>query len=307
MVGPDSIFDFDYVEWDGSYNLPVVNAKDDVLLVCVSDPNDPRWAEVHLHAADKMDRLRLQASFTTKQKSGSRRGQLLTLNAGVVAGLGLKKPITRGQANKKSAEVVKELLDDHDFLRIAGHGSSAFATWQPILYHSYADNKKDLCSHDRTLKWNFRNSIFAATAFNFGPHVVSLDHYDYENRLDGFCAITPLCPSDGRYDYKKGGHLILWDLRLVIEFPPGTTILLPSAIFCHSNVAIGPKERRFSFAQYSSGHLFQYVEQGYRTEEAFWASLNSDEKAEAKARDKKRWRGAIANFTKLTSLTEIVP
>ncbi|ESK91158.1 hypothetical protein Moror_9523 [Moniliophthora roreri MCA 2997] len=82
-----------------------------------------------------------------------------------------------------------------------------------------------------------------AAAFNFGPCVISLDHADYENYLDGFCAITALCPSEGGYDYKKGGHLILWDLHLVIEFPPGATILLPSAILRHSNVAIGPNER----------------------------------------------------------------
>lgn len=38
------------------------------------------------------------------------------------------------------------------------------------------------------------------------------------------CAITTL--SD--YDPKAGGHLVLWDLKLVIEFPPGSTILILS-------------------------------------------------------------------------------
>ncbi|EEB97915.1 hypothetical protein MPER_02669, partial [Moniliophthora perniciosa FA553] len=33
MVGLDSLFHFDYVEWDGSYDLPVVDTKDEVLVV----------------------------------------------------------------------------------------------------------------------------------------------------------------------------------------------------------------------------------------------------------------------------------
>ena len=31
-----------------------------------------------------------------------------------------------------------------------------------------------------------------------------------------------------RFDYRKGGHIVLWELRLVIEFP-SFTFLLPSA------------------------------------------------------------------------------
>ncbi|KAJ7624191.1 hypothetical protein B0H17DRAFT_1151319 [Mycena rosella] len=50
----------------------------------------------------------------------------------------------------------------------------------------------------------------------------------------GWCSITAL----GDFDPNKGGHLILWDLRLAIRFPPGSTILIPSALLHHSNVAI---------------------------------------------------------------------
>lgn len=75
-----------------------------------------------------------------------------------------------------------------------------------------------------------------------------------QNVAFGWCAITAL----GNYDYTKGGHLILWDLGLVIEFPPGSTILIPSACVKHSNVSIGDDETRFSIVQYAAGEIFHW-------------------------------------------------
>jgi len=57
---------------------------------------------------------------------------------------------------------------------------------------------------------------------------------DFGNLPYGWCAITSLGP----FDPKRGGHLVLWDLQLVIEFPPGSTILIPSAVLQHSNIPI---------------------------------------------------------------------
>lgn len=77
------------------------------------------------------------------------------------------------------------------------------------------------------------------------------------------CAIQSLGP----FDPKFGGHLILWDLRLVIEFPPGATILIPSATLTHSNIPVRDGESRVSFTQYTSGAIFRYVDNGFRLED----------------------------------------
>jgi len=98
----------------------------------------------------------------------------------------------------------------------------------------------------------FLNSVFAAITVNFGPITICWGHRDGANLPFGWCAITAL----GNFDWTKGGHLILWDLELVIEFPPGVTIIIPSAIFKHGNTIISPCETRFSVAQYSAGGLF---------------------------------------------------
>jgi hypothetical protein len=83
---------------------------------------------------------------------------------------------------------------------------------------------------------------------------------DSQNYIVGWCAITTL----GKFDYRKGGHLILWKLKLVIQFPPAWTFLIPSAYLKHGNTDIGPNETRYSFTQYTAGGLFRFVEDGFK-------------------------------------------
>lgn len=119
----------------------------------------------------------------------------------------------------------------------------------------------------------FINSIWSACTFNLGPYTCALGHRDFANLAFGWCAITAL----GTFDYTKGGHLILWDCKLVLEFPPGTTILIPSAAVFHSNIPISDEERRYSFTQYTAGGLFRWVEHGFQSEEEYLATLTPAE------------------------------
>lgn len=127
-----------------------------------------------------------------------------------------------------------------------------------------------LCRDNCELRRNFRRGVFGAATFNLGPKVVTYVHTDHQNLPSGWCALTPL----GDFDYKKGGHLLLWDLKLIVEFPPGSLILLPSAVLRHSNATIAPHEHRFSFTQFSAGGLFRWVECGCRSQKAFSAEGN---------------------------------
>lgn len=108
--------------------------------------------------------------------------------------------------------------------------------------------------------------MWAAATFNFGPKVFTVKHRDYANLPFGWCSVTAL----GNFDPTRGGHLILWDLKLVIEFPAGSTILLPSAAISHSNTPIARGERRSSFTQYSAGGLFRWVAHGHQLDSLFF-------------------------------------
>ncbi|RPD63267.1 hypothetical protein L227DRAFT_608537 [Lentinus tigrinus ALCF2SS1-6] len=54
-----------------------------------------------------------------------------------------------------------------------------------------------------------------------------------------------------------GGHLVLWDLKLIIEIPP--VYLIPSVILKHSNVTIGPDKISMSMTQFFAGGLVHWV------------------------------------------------
>jgi len=169
----------------------------------------------------------------------------------------------------------------------------------PKVYEYVASNLAQLFEHHPDLDRNFGNSIFPAASFNFGPDSVCFLHTDAGNAAYFWCPITAF----GDYDPTKGGHLILPDLQLVIEFPPGSTILIPSAIMRHGNTPIQEGESRFSFTQYCAGGLIRWVNHGFRTEKSLraddyeaWKEMNLDKGARA------AW--ALGLFSKYTELEQ---
>ena len=130
-----------------------------------------------------------------------------------------------------------------------------------------------------------------------GPNTVSLRHADRGNYFAGGCHIH----SGGLFDHKLGGHIILFDLKLVIEFPSGSDIIIPSSTLTHGNTPIQPGEWRVSFTQYCSGGLFRYMAYGFRTlRDCTWSNPKLKEKMDLKAG--RRWKDALGRFSKITEL-----
>lgn len=141
--------------------------------------------------------------------------------------------------------------------------------WTPKLYRYYATQLGQLFVRNPSLKKNFTNSVFTANTSNLGPQTICFKHADFANLPFGLCAITAL----GSFDPTKGGHLVLWECKLIIEFPSGSTILIPSAIIKHLNLPIQSHETRYSCTQYSAGALFHWIENGFQKSVDFWSSL----------------------------------
>lgn len=170
--------------------------------------------------------------------------------------------------------------------------------WAPLLSSFYQAQMALLAAWNRSLRWNFAGSVFAACTFNFGPQVFTAPHVDFANLAWGWCAITAL----GTFDPNLGGHLILWDLKLVIRFPPGSTILLPSALITHSNVPIQAHEHRSSFTQYTAGGLFRWVRNGFRTDEDFECTASKEERQSKEAEHSRRWEDGVNMFSNIDDL-----
>ncbi|KAJ7030836.1 hypothetical protein C8F04DRAFT_961120, partial [Mycena alexandri] len=184
--------------------------------------------------------------------------------------------------------VLAGLLATEPFRRLAGHTDVIFQAYAPDLHQYYANTLDRLHRWNKTLKRNFLPtvSVFAAATFNFGPTTVTLPHLDFVNLAWGWCAVTAL----GHFDPDRGGHLILWDLKLIIRFPPGSTIFLPSALIRHSNVSIQQGEQRFSFTQFTAAGIFRFVDNGFCTErEVDETPMSAAEKLVRVEARKARW------------------
>lgn len=91
---------------------------------------------------------------------------------------------------------------------------------------------------------------------------MTLPHRDSANLAAGLCVITAL----GRFDHTRGGQIVLWELGLVIDFPAGASIAIPSSLVTHFNVPVRQFDVRYSLTQYCSGHLCRFVENGFQTD-----------------------------------------
>jgi hypothetical protein len=114
------------------------------------------------------------------------------------------------------------------------------ARYFPKLYKYMCDVLRAIYENDPKLEQLFTNSVFPAATWNLGPDVVMTDHEDMLNLAHGMCPAT----AAGDYDYKKGGHMYLKQLNLLIEFPSGSSMIIPSASVTHSNTAIQKGETR---------------------------------------------------------------
>ncbi|KAF8144515.1 hypothetical protein K438DRAFT_1922373 [Mycena galopus ATCC 62051] len=186
-----------------------------------------------------------------------RRGLFAAINVGLLYGKGQKLPTWLH--NKEYDSLADGLLANPYINRLAGFADSAFALWAPRLYADYRAHDAALRHRHPELRRPFESSVFFCAAVNFGPNVWTFRHRDVLNLAFGWCAVQAL----GNFDATKGGHLVLWDLKLVVEFPAGALILLPSATIAHSNVPVQPGEERASFTQFSAGGIFRYIDNGF--------------------------------------------
>ncbi|KAF7345128.1 hypothetical protein MSAN_01888800 [Mycena sanguinolenta] len=202
------------------------------------------------------------------------------------------------QQNVTNTRVTNELLVNEFINRFVGFTTLLLFMWAPKLAKLYHETKVAFQARMPDLQWNFARSPFAACTFNFGPRVVTRPHLDHANLAWGWCAITAL----GWFNADLGGHLILWDLRLVIRFPAGSTIFIPSAIIRHSNVPVQSHEIRSSFTQYTAGGLFRWARNGFRSNQDFEDTATDEEKAAREAEDSTRWEDGINMFSIIDEL-----
>ncbi|KAF8163730.1 hypothetical protein B0H34DRAFT_696626 [Crassisporium funariophilum] len=288
---------FRLVEWDGIDPRPLVDDRGLIYAVLAGRPYDSSYAK---DATISYEAIRQAGERTAFHHSETkhRRGNFPALAVGISYGNG------QGFVKRLNLGVHTDMMDDilknDSIKRMAAYADSAFSVWAPRLYRHYRMHMEKL--EGRTgITCNFVGSIFACATINFGPRVCTFKHRDSLNLPFGWCAILAL----GKFDPTLGGHLILWDTKTVIEFPPGSTILIPSATMSHSNVPVQERESRVSFTQYTAGGIFRYVDNDFRTEKEFEAEDKNGYEAMCELK-KTRWKMGVSLFSSMDELLESI-
>ncbi|KAI0038561.1 hypothetical protein FA95DRAFT_1505391, partial [Auriscalpium vulgare] len=243
----------------------ILDVEDRIIAVLLGKPDegegrDPQktWDAAVQRLAEKFEAARTKEgrTFPVKQES-HRRGHYTAAAFGVSYGGGQKRPGNLCMSDDHT-DMVAEFREDEDLRRVAGHQSSGFASYSPKPYHDMRQSLDKLYRSQPELRWNFPNSAYPCATANLGPTTVCFAHNDLSNFPSFLCAVTPFGP----FDPDKGGHMVLMDLKVRIRFPPGATILLPSAGIRHCNLPIQAGERRYSFTQFCPGGLMRWVRHG---------------------------------------------
>lgn len=173
---------------------------------------------------------------------------------------------------------------------------AAFATYAPKIYRHCADSLQKILDKYPDCEQPLDNTVFPTVTFNLGPQTVAWGHVDSQNAAQGFCPVN----SAGKYDPKKGGHMVLLDLNLIIEFPPGSTILLPSSVVRHGNTPIAPHETRYSFTMFVPGPLLRWVHHGLQPKKR----LSKKKLKELYGEGTERWMEALDMFSKIDEIED---
>ncbi|THV01341.1 hypothetical protein K435DRAFT_655477, partial [Dendrothele bispora CBS 962.96] len=278
-----------------------ITDKSETVIGCMVPPPTEEWAgKMNEEATSALEREKAnqqkkkRSGITFKEKEEAhRRGNYLLKADGLSCGGG-QTVLKRIYHSKRNRAALNRLRNEKAFIRIAGHMSAAFAHWSPRLFDYYREVTKQLKAHDPSLFFNFSNSVFCCATYNFGPQTVALEHLDHLNYIAGWCGITAL----GHFDSKKGGHIVLWDLKLVLEFPPGWTILIPSSYIRHSNTCISPGETRYSFTQYTAGSIFRYVQDGFQMR----TQMTKEDRKEAEKKQRERINVDLNMYSTISEL-----
>ncbi|KAG6827623.1 hypothetical protein H0H92_011052 [Tricholoma furcatifolium] len=267
LVGPSSPFGFRLVKWDGQMPKHILDDKGCIIAVCTGWPqSSSSWDETIQRATAELIHVRTVSKFSAGDKDHAR-GRFPTLSSSFAHGGSQREPLNQCPSGSANAGLTAKLISI--FEPIASFQSSTFAHWAPRLHKHYEQLVCQLCGEGSQLKRNWAKSIFASAVFNLGPKTVCFKHRDFVNLPYGWCAV----------------------------FPPGSIILIPSAIIAHSNIAIQEGETHYSFTQYSAGALFCWVAHNMKSNSDFLKTATDEELADARRQDAQRWHFGLGLFS----------
>ncbi|KAJ7630165.1 hypothetical protein FB45DRAFT_1027398 [Roridomyces roridus] len=228
---------FELVCWPGNDLLPF---EDRTGLVMLMGVGKPQKRKVETMVADVNRAFSLAGLYAEDLPEGRRS----SITAGIHYPEGLERP-ENVQYDMAEFMTVESLMNNEtigDWLRFA---RDSFQRSAPKGYDIAQQLKAGLFARYPHLH-PVSPGPWTNITFDLGPQAVTPPGRP-DAPIARWCwlALTAF----GSFDATRGGHLILWDMGKVVEFPAGTTFLIPP-LMRFSIAVIRSGETRFSITQY---------------------------------------------------------
>ncbi|KJA29421.1 hypothetical protein HYPSUDRAFT_517945 [Hypholoma sublateritium FD-334 SS-4] len=284
---------FKFLDWNGVDPLLVIDNKDRIAIALVGPPKTEDF-QTRTHS---IHQALLAEGLLFKESNAHSCGENVVVNAGVTYGKGTREPVSLD--TKKNGAVASRLLSNRDIQRLSWFASSSLALYAPKLYSHCRAKLNTLPVQFPRLAPFFPDSskVFPATAFDLGPGTSAQKNRTALNHPYGWSATQAF----GQFDPTKGGQLVFWEPRLIVQFPPGALVLHPAAMITVTTTPVNEGETRTSMTQYIPASLFQYVESGFRSAKELKVHNAVVHQGDSKSGADK-WRMGLDLFTTLDEL-----
>ncbi|EMD39866.1 hypothetical protein CERSUDRAFT_45923, partial [Gelatoporia subvermispora B] len=227
----------------------LVDESNTIFAMLVGKPSGSEpWDLCMRDAETAMEAARVRIGL---QHSDHRRGNYASISTGFSFGGGQQLPMNKSHSARRQG-ILADLCNTPALQRIAGFVNYTFACYFPKLWRYYVAILDVLMAQYPDLRKLFDVTPFPMVSFNLSPNATTYEHRDAANFAPGLCGII----AGGKFDHRKGGHLVLRPLRVAIQFPLGSLVYIPSAVLEHGNTCIQPGERRWAMVSFAAGGLF---------------------------------------------------
>ncbi|KAF7776560.1 hypothetical protein Agabi119p4_4953 [Agaricus bisporus var. burnettii] len=255
--------DYRVVKWDGIRPIALVDRQGRIFAVLAGQPPEKTWAERCMSLFNIMSDESERAKKLETKYHNHGRGFYPSIASGITFAPGYQHP-----HNLSLSPTASRLVDNPTRTSLENNcqrfAESAMDVFAPNLFRYYQHHIQLLEKNHNYghLRHNLQGGIYTSKSSNYPPRAYTAPHRDVMNLAFGWCAVFAL----GSFDATHGGHLVIHNLRIAIEFPHASCILLPSSILWHSNVPIASGEQRASLTFYTPGCLFRFIDNHFFVE-----------------------------------------
>ncbi|KAJ6574070.1 hypothetical protein B0H19DRAFT_1253833 [Mycena capillaripes] len=289
---------FRLIRWNGIDPCPLIDSKGRIFAVLAGQPRDPTYKTSVAAAFGAIMQEGTAARFPAIMRK-HRRGLFAAINVGLTFGKGQKVPTV--DANR---------LHRHDRVTACKRACRENGDICELCVKSFNVCLEANCLCVLQLPLLFGRHGFMSTIARKTQNSASTYHtfLGFPPTQYFHAPLSTLGPTSGRLGiatfkmYPSAGRPPLWELKLVIEFPAGALILLPSATITHSNIPVQEGDTRVSFTQFTAGALMRYVDNGFRTSDELQVQ-DLQEFACLEGERDRRWEMGLGLLSTMDELT----